>query len=209
MAVNATCANEVFINIIVLRFYSVTAMDGFVSTTSVQISSQTGFSFVSSPPFFISDIHGKPSILAAISYPNLVLLGHRRSLPMETAGEERDRASQSLRHLEEAAVLLGDASKEQAPDKVSPGFPERVAAILNSLTTISSREDAERLLAIGKLHATFRCSTLTIKHKENLTVGCPLSFKRCFYVECRHCVRGMRAVCKYHRSPGEGPACCC
>lgn len=69
---------------------------------------------------------------------------------METVGEERVRASQSLRQLEEAAVLLEDASKAQNPDKISSGFPERVTGILNSLTAVSSREDAERLLATGK-----------------------------------------------------------
>lgn len=76
---------------------------------------------------------------------------------METAAEERKRASQSLRQLEEAAVLLGDASKEQDPEKVSPGFPGRIAGILNSLTAISTRDDAERLLAIGKQHAVTQC----------------------------------------------------
>lgn len=68
---------------------------------------------------------------------------------METAGEERVRAAQSLRQLEEVAILLEDASKTQNPSKISPGFPERVSSILNELTAVSSRDDAERLLAAG------------------------------------------------------------
>lgn len=73
---------------------------------------------------------------------------------METVGDERVRAAKSLRELEEAAQLLEDASKLQAPEKVSPGFPSRISGVLNELTTISSRDDAERLLALGKaLHS--------------------------------------------------------
>lgn len=68
---------------------------------------------------------------------------------METAGEERVRAAQNLRQLEEVAVLLEDASKTQSPSKISPAFPERVSSILNGLTAVSSRDDAERLLAAG------------------------------------------------------------
>lgn len=68
---------------------------------------------------------------------------------METVGEERARAAESLRQLEEAALLLEQASKSQNTDNISPGFPKRVSAILNALTAISSREDAERLLATG------------------------------------------------------------
>lgn len=68
---------------------------------------------------------------------------------METVGEERLRASQSLKQLEEAALLLEEASKALKIDSISPGFPKRVSGILNSLTAISSREDAERLLSTG------------------------------------------------------------
>lgn len=68
---------------------------------------------------------------------------------METAGEERVKATNSLRQLEEAAVLLEEASKAETTDNVSSGFPSRLSGILNSLTAITSREDAERLLAIG------------------------------------------------------------
>lgn len=70
---------------------------------------------------------------------------------METAGEEQARATQSLHQLEEAALLLEEASKSQNPEKISSGFPKRVSGILNSLTAISSREDAERLLATGMI----------------------------------------------------------
>lgn len=72
-------------------------------------------------------------------------------LQMETAGEERVRASNSLKQLEDAALLLENASKQGSKEKVSPGFPQRVSGILNALTAISSREDAERLLSTGLL----------------------------------------------------------
>ena len=68
---------------------------------------------------------------------------------METIGEEHARASESLRKMEEAALLLEEAAKSHDPMHISQGFPERVSAILNSLTALSSREDAERLLATG------------------------------------------------------------
>lgn len=75
---------------------------------------------------------------------------------METVGEERLRAAQSLKQLEEAALLLAEASKSLKTEKISPGFPKRVSAILNSLTAISSREDAERLLATGMKWASLQ-----------------------------------------------------
>jgi tetratricopeptide (TPR) repeat protein len=71
------------------------------------------------------------------------------SVAMETAGEERVRASRSLRQLEDAAVLLEEAASADPPTPVSPDFPKNVSAILHELTTLSSREDAERLLATG------------------------------------------------------------
>lgn len=68
---------------------------------------------------------------------------------METAGEERVRAGLSLSRLEAAAGELATASQADPAVPPAPGFAREIADILNSLTTISSREDAERLLAAG------------------------------------------------------------
>jgi tetratricopeptide (TPR) repeat protein len=68
---------------------------------------------------------------------------------METAGEERVRAVQTLCRLEDAGVLLKEASTSVPVTELSPDFPKEVSAILNELTTLSSRDDAERLLATG------------------------------------------------------------
>lgn len=68
---------------------------------------------------------------------------------METAGEERVRATNSLKQLEDAALVLEKAAKENSAQKISPEFPQRISGILNSLTALSSRADAERLLAAG------------------------------------------------------------
>jgi tetratricopeptide (TPR) repeat protein len=68
---------------------------------------------------------------------------------METAGEERVRAGISLRKLEDSAQLLASETQADPPRPPAPAFPRDIADILNSLTTISSREDAERLLAAG------------------------------------------------------------
>lgn len=70
---------------------------------------------------------------------------------METAGEERVRAARNLSQLEEAALLLEQAATARDASKISPGFPARLSAVLNGLTAVSSRDDAERLLATGKL----------------------------------------------------------
>jgi Meiosis protein SPO22/ZIP4 like len=68
---------------------------------------------------------------------------------METAGEERVRAQRSLRQLEDAAILLDQCANKDPPTPVSPDFPKNVSSILHELTTLSSRDDAERLLATG------------------------------------------------------------
>lgn len=68
---------------------------------------------------------------------------------METAGEERVRAGRSLRKLEDIAVLLDEGARANPPTNISPDFPKSISEILNELTTLSSREDAERLLAAG------------------------------------------------------------
>lgn len=69
---------------------------------------------------------------------------------METAGEERVRAGESLAELEAAAERLAAAAQATPPEPPAAEFPRDVAEILNTgLTTISSREDAERLLAAG------------------------------------------------------------
>lgn len=68
---------------------------------------------------------------------------------METAGEERVRAGRSLRKLEDMSVLFEQGARATPPTEVSPDFPKHVSEILNDLTTLSSREDAERLLAAG------------------------------------------------------------
>ena len=76
---------------------------------------------------------------------------------METAGEERVRAAKSLKHLEDASLLLENACKNKEPQSVSPGFPQRISGILNTLTAISSRDDAERMLAAGSLLSLIHC----------------------------------------------------
>lgn len=68
---------------------------------------------------------------------------------METAGEERVRAARNLCQLEEAALLLEEAATARDASKISPGFPARLSAVLNGLTAVSSRDDAERLLSAG------------------------------------------------------------
>lgn len=68
---------------------------------------------------------------------------------METAGEERVRATNSLKQLEDASLVLENAAKENSAQKISPEFPQRISGILNSLTALSSRPDAEGLLATG------------------------------------------------------------
>ncbi len=68
---------------------------------------------------------------------------------METAGEERVRASNSLKQLEDSSLLLENAAKEGSAHSVSRAFPQRISGILNALTALSSRADAERLLASG------------------------------------------------------------
>ena len=74
---------------------------------------------------------------------------------METAGEERIRAVNSLQELEEAALLLREAAESPNSESISVGFPARISGILNELTALSSREDGERLLAIGKSNNKF------------------------------------------------------
>lgn len=71
---------------------------------------------------------------------------------METVGNERLRASQCLKQVEESALLLENLLKSEDVKKISPGFPRRLSTILNALTSITSRDDGERLLASGKLH---------------------------------------------------------
>jgi tetratricopeptide (TPR) repeat protein len=68
---------------------------------------------------------------------------------METAGEERVRTVQNLCRLEDAGILLKQASTCDPVTKISTDFPKEVSAILNELTTLSSRDDAERLLETG------------------------------------------------------------
>lgn len=69
---------------------------------------------------------------------------------METAGEQRVRAGESLAELEAASERLASAAQTNPPQLPSADLPRDVAEILNTgLTTISSREDAERLLAAG------------------------------------------------------------
>lgn len=75
---------------------------------------------------------------------------------METAGEERIRAVNSLQELEEAALLLRKAAESPNSESISVGFPARISGILNELTALSSREDGERLLAIGKSNSHYR-----------------------------------------------------
>ncbi|PXF46356.1 hypothetical protein BWQ96_03855 [Gracilariopsis chorda] len=68
---------------------------------------------------------------------------------METVGDERLRASNSLKQLEEAALMLEDLSKSNESKLLSAGFPSRLSVILNSINSIPSRDDAERLLSAG------------------------------------------------------------
>lgn len=103
---------------------------------------------------------------------------------METAGEERVRVSNNLRQLEDAAVLLEDAAKQQSADKISPGFPSRLIAILNESTALNSREDAERLLATG-MH-TIQYSQSHYSQTHSFSPG--TIYLRSCDVECRHCI---------------------
>lgn len=60
------------------------------------------------------------------------------------------RAGESLAELEAASERLASAAQANPPQLPPAEFPRDVAEILNTgLTTISSREDAERLLAAG------------------------------------------------------------
>lgn len=68
---------------------------------------------------------------------------------METAGEERVRAGRSLRALEDAAAALAEMAGADRPAAPDPAFPRDIAAALAAVTAVSSREDAERLLACG------------------------------------------------------------
>lgn len=68
---------------------------------------------------------------------------------METETEERVRGKEALRQLEEASVLLEHAAKSQDEAKISSGFPQRISQFLNNLTSLTSRDDAEKLLATG------------------------------------------------------------
>lgn len=104
---------------------------------------------------------------------------------METVGEERVRVATSLRHLEEAALLLEQAARPEAPEKISPGFPTRVADLVHQLTSISSREDAERLLATGQISSIYSIPSCTSKCLTTFSISLPCL--RRFYVECYHC----------------------
>ncbi|CAN8065969.1 unnamed protein product [Agarophyton chilense] len=68
---------------------------------------------------------------------------------METVGDERIRATKSLKQIEEAALMLENLSKSGEKKSLSSGLPNRLSSILNSINSISSRDDAERLLAAG------------------------------------------------------------
>lgn len=59
-------------------------------------------------------------------------------------------AEQTLQQLEDAARLFGEASKAKDIGRVSPAFPTRLSSLCNALTDFDSREQAERLLALGK-----------------------------------------------------------
>lgn len=68
---------------------------------------------------------------------------------METVGDERLRARNTLKKLEEAALLLEELSKSNESKSLSSGFPNRLSGILSSIGSVPSRDDAERLLSAG------------------------------------------------------------
>lgn len=67
-------------------------------------------------------------------------------------------ANDVLQQLEDEIIIVEDASKSKHSSPLSASFPDRLSALLNSLQTILSRDDAERLLSIGKLQVLFRSS---------------------------------------------------
>ena len=73
---------------------------------------------------------------------------------METEGEERVRAKESLKQLEDAAFILDKDARSDECKQLSNDVPQKLSAILHNMTSISSRDDAERLLAAGMLATT-------------------------------------------------------
>lgn len=80
---------------------------------------------------------------------------------MDITEPEHVSVSKSLRQLEDAALLLDEASKARDPKKLSVQFPNRLNALVNSLTALVSRDDAERLLSVGSF---MPCNITLITH---------------------------------------------
>lgn len=68
---------------------------------------------------------------------------------MADDGNNSASAEQTLQQLEDAARLFEEASKAKDISRISPAFPGRLSSLCNALTEFDSREQAERLLALG------------------------------------------------------------
>lgn len=76
---------------------------------------------------------------------------------METEGEERVRARHSLEQLEDAAIILNRDARAGDFASIADDVPRKLSAILHSMTTIPSRDDAERLLEAGMHYISSAC----------------------------------------------------
>lgn len=122
-----------------------------------------------------------PLLLHYISFPSVFCLALPLPLPtpsaMETVGEERARIISTLKNIDEIKCLLDSAAKENSTRNIKSEMPSQVMGLLADIRSLNVRDDAEHLLASGKI-ATISTRFFYL----SLTFRFVLS-TRCFHVE--------------------------